>query len=80
MGETHSPLCNEIAREILLWCKERKLLITISHLPGHLNILADKASREFKDDIEWAIDNEVFNMLVQKWGMSQIDMFASTVD
>ena len=38
--------------------------MTISHLPHHLNVVADKASREFKDDVEWAIDHGVFGMLI----------------
>ncbi|XP_031559870.1 uncharacterized protein LOC116296056 [Actinia tenebrosa] len=80
MGGTHSPSCNLITREILLWCKQRKITITISHLPGHLNVQADKASREFKDDIEWSLDTGVFTMLSRKWGQPQIDMFASRLN
>ena len=47
MGGTPSPSCNQ-TRDILLWCKQRKLKVT-----HHLNVVADKASR----DVEWAIDH-----------------------
>lgn len=57
--------CNQ-TRDILLWCKQRKLKVTISHLPHHLNVVADKASRDFKDDVEWDINYGVFNMLIKK--------------
>ena len=80
MGGTHSPSCNQITRDILLWCKQRKLKVTISHLPGHRNVVADKASREFKDDVEWAIDHGVFDMLIKKWGRPQIDVSTSRLN
>ena len=80
MGGTHSTTCNQITRDILLWCKDRNIVLTIAHLPGHLNVLADKASREFKDNIEWGLDSGCYVMLTNKWGNSQIDMFASRLN
>ena len=65
MGGTHPPSCNQITRDVLIWCKQRNLKITIPHLPGCLNEVADKASREFKDDVEWVIDHGVFDMSIK---------------
>ncbi|XP_048584711.1 uncharacterized protein LOC116604102 [Nematostella vectensis] len=80
MGGTHSDLCNQMTREILLWCKQRNLWLTSSHLPGHLNVTADKASREFKDNTEWSLDISAFNMLVAQWGQPCVDIFSSRLN
>ena len=56
------------------------VIVTIFHLPGHLNVLADKASREFNDDVEWALDPKWYEMLTRKWGTPQADMFASRLN
>ena len=80
MGGTHSRPCNDITREILLWCKAKGLTLAIAHLPGKLNIEADKASRVFNDDTEWSLDVGEYNRLVTLWGRPSIDMFASRLN
>ena len=80
MGGTHSKICHDITRQIMLWCNSRNLLISIFHIPGKLNIEADKASREFKDDIEWSLDLTAFDTLTAKWGKPNIDLFASRLN
>ena len=77
MGGTHSVTCNQISREILLWCKQRQIWLTSSHLPGRLNVVADRASREFTDNTEWSSEASAFKKLVDKWGQPAVDMFAS---
>ena len=62
MGGTHSRECNQITRETILWCEDRDMSLTITHLPGKLNVEADKTSREFSDDTEWSLD--VHQMLI----------------
>ena len=37
-------------------CIERNLWISARNLPGTENIYADRASRNFDDDIEWTLD------------------------
>ena len=44
---TKSISCNDLTREIFMWCIDGKLMLSISHLLGKLNTEADKASREF---------------------------------
>ena len=80
MVGTHSVTCNQITREILLWCKQRQIWLTNSHLPGRLNVVADRASREFTDNTEWSLEASVFNKLVDKWGQPVVDMFASRLN
>ena len=80
MGGTHSITCNQITREIILWCKERQIWLTSSHLPGRLNVVADRASREFTDNTEWSLEATAVNKLVDKWGQPAVDMFASRLN
>ena len=53
MGGTHSKLCNKVARDIWLWCIERKIWITATHIPGIQNETADRLSCKFQDRTEW---------------------------
>lgn len=56
MGGTKSRLCNEMTREIIMWCMARHLTLSISHLPGKLNAEADRASRVFHNsNTEWSL-------------------------
>ena len=80
MGGTHSRDCNQITRETILWCKDRDISLTITHLPGKLNVEADKASREFHDDTEWSLDVQVYQTLVSRWGKPDVDLFASRLN
>ena len=67
MGGTHSWDCNGVARETLLWCKDRGISLTVTHLPGKQNVEADLASRQFHDDTEWSLDTHVYDSLITKW-------------
>ena len=81
MGGTHSRECNQITRELIMWCKERNLSLIISHIPGKLNVEADRASRQdFHDDIEWSLDKCIFDKLVGVWGKPDIDLFATRLN
>ena len=42
MGGTHSPSCNNIARETILWCKARNIWLSLSHIPGNLMLRLTK--------------------------------------
>lgn len=81
MGGTKSCSRNDITREIFMWCIDRELTLSISHLPGKLNTEADKASREFhSSNTEWSLDQTAFNELKSKLGEPDIDMFASRLN
>ena len=50
-------------------------------MPGVENIEADRASREFKDDVEWTLNQSVFDKLCQKFQiLPDIDLFASRLN
>lgn len=81
MGGTVSTVCNDLALEIWSWCFEHKLWLSITHIPGKSNVEADFGSRQLVNkDTEWALNEEVFEMLVQCWGRPELDLFASRLN
>ena len=79
-GSTRSKDCNTIAREIWLWASSRNIWVSTKHLPGVENTEADRASRQFKDDIEWSLADNLFNFLCKEWASPDIDLFASRLN
>lgn len=74
------PVLNELAKQIWHWCEDRNIWISAFHIPGRLNIRADKLSRMKKkcnDDMEWALAQSMYDKIVLKMGRSDIDLFAS---
>jgi hypothetical protein len=43
-GGTHSPTLCMHARQLLLWCQARDIVLKAIHIPGKTNILADELS------------------------------------
>ena len=80
MGGVKSEQCNEIAKEIWSWCKLHDVWITIAHIPGVLNTLADHKSRNFADNLEWELNPSLFDKACKVFGKPQVDLFASRVN
>ena len=59
---------------------DRDISLTITHLPGKVNVEADKASREFHDDTKWSLDVQVYQTLVSRWRTPDLDQFASQLN
>ena len=80
MGGMKSQICDKVTKSIWLWCIERGIWISACHIPGKLNIKADKASREFNDRTEWMLHREVFLAVTLKFGVPDLDLFASRLN
>lgn len=72
--------CNEITREIWLWCIEKDIKLVAVHLPGSDNIAADEESRDKGLETEWALEKSVFNRIDQLYGPFDVDLFASRIN
>ena len=42
MGSTYSKPFNKVAQDIWLWCIQRKIWLTATHIPGIQNEIADR--------------------------------------
>ena len=61
MGGSCSPDCNDITKQIWMWCKENAVWISVSHIPGIMNTEADVLSRQFNDHTEWKLSPDIFH-------------------
>ena len=76
-GMRSGPLCALLWR-ILTWCSQRQVTVQARHIPGRLNVIADKLSRLGQTiQTEWSLLPEVFQRLCSKWHRPQIDLFAT---
>ena len=76
-GMKSGSLCALLWR-ILSWCHLRKIVLRARHIPGHLNVIADKLSRHGQViQTEWSLSPRVFQLLCAKWGTPQMDLFAT---
>ena len=66
-GGTRSPQLVDLTLKLWEWCLQKSILITAPHLPGKLNNVADRESREFYDSSKWQIDlREIQPFLTKK--------------
>ncbi|MCG7878915.1 MAG: hypothetical protein N0C90_21665, partial [Candidatus Thiodiazotropha endolucinida] len=79
MGGNKSHDCNDLARQIWLWCIDRNFWISASFIPGSENP-ADHDSRHYNDNVEWKLDPYILGIIFSKWNTPDIDMFASRLN
>ncbi len=79
-GSVRSEQCNEVTRDIWNWAMERNNWITMAHVPGVLNVAADEESRQFHEDNEWKLKPRLFKDICNRFGMPDIDLFASRLN
>ena len=61
MGGTHSTACNKVARDIWLWCIEKKIWLRATRIPGIQTETADRLRRKFQNRTEWQLQPSVSN-------------------
>lgn len=71
---------NKLANELWIWCMERNIWVSASHIPGIENTLADHKSRVFCSNTEWALCDKDFALIVSNWDEPKIDLFASRLN
>ena len=63
---------------LLLWCNQREIVLRARHIPGHLNVIADKLSRHKQViQTEWSLLQEIFDLICRKWHTPAVDLFAT---
>ena len=79
-GGTRSPECNLVAKLIWSWAEQRTNWLSIAHIPGVENVVADHDSRNFADNLEWSLNQKLFDKLASRFGLPEIDLFASRLN
>ena len=63
---------------ILTWCTRNQVTLKARHIPGRLNVVADKLSRMGQTiQTEWSLLQEVFQAICRECHQPQIDLFAT---
>ena len=70
------PLC-ALLWKILTWCSRKQVTLKAQHIPGRLNIIADKLSRLGQTiQTEWSL-LLVFQLICSRCHQPQVDLFAT---
>ena len=77
MGGTKSHVLASPSRDLWQWCVQRQITVSATHIPGILNVNADREFRSHLDSSDWKLCPAVFQALQNKWGPVDIDLFAS---
>jgi hypothetical protein len=81
MGTSHSREINLLVTEIWDFCIKNNIWITVAHIPGKHNVIADFESRRGTNDTEWALDQTVYDQAIQLLDVTpSIDLFASRLN
>ena len=76
-GMKSGSLCALLWR-ILSWCTRQQVTLRARHIPGRLNVIADKLSRPGQTiQTEWSLHPEVFQAVCSRWHQPQVDLFAT---
>ena len=76
-GMKSGCLCGLLWR-ILTWCTRRQVTFKARHIPGRLNMIADKLSRLGQTTrTEWSLHPEVFQAMFSRWHQPQVDLFTT---
>ena len=76
-GMRSGSLCALLWR-LLCWCNLRQIVLKARHIPGRLNVIADKLSCQGQViQTEWSLHQEIFDILCRTWHYPQVDMFAT---
>ena len=76
-GGTHSMQLLALAKEIWDYLLSRQITITAEYIPSHLNVIADRESREIQDRSEWKLSPVIFQRVCRVLGTPDIDLFTS---
>ena len=75
---------NVSAIDIWNRCSSGNIHLNISYVAGFLTVEADELSRglnlNLNEDLEWALDIDIFQEIVCRFGKPEIDLFASRLN
>ena len=76
-GMKSGSLCALLWR-ILSCCTRQQVTLRACHIPGRLNVIADKLSRLGQTiQTEWSLHPAVFQAVCARWHQPQVDLFAT---
>ena len=81
MGSVRSIEMDKVSQLIWSWACGRNNWVTATHIPGVLNIEADRESRECAERTEWQLNPKCFDQIIKDFETTpKIDLFASRLN
>lgn len=80
MGGMKSPYLNSLTKSIWQWCIDRDIHISAQHIPGRTNVSADFLSRNTSGNLEWSLNDSVYQQLTRLFFIPEVDLFASRLN
>ena len=75
---THSHLLLWLVVDLFLWFQTQDITLRARHIPGCLNVIADRLSRPNQPIMtEWSLHPQVVNLIFRLWGTLVVDRFAT---
>jgi hypothetical protein len=70
-----------MAKQIWEWCIDKNIWLTVAHIPGKQNLVADYESRRHQRESEWMLNKALLSDTLVKLNFSpEIDLFATRVN
>ena len=81
MGSVRSIHMDDVIRAIWDWAIDKGIWLTATHIPGVLNVDADRESRQLAERTEWMLKKSEFDRLIHElqW-QPNIDLFATRIN
>ncbi|VDI56241.1 Hypothetical predicted protein [Mytilus galloprovincialis] len=80
-GGNHSFSLYHLSKEVLLLCHSLDIILSVRHVPGSQNLLADDLSRSrVPVNTEWEIHPSVFQEIILRWDRPHIDLLATSLN
>ena len=73
-GGIESKKCNDLAKQIWLWCFKNNSFTSAGHIPGKRNIEENEFSRKSNSNTEWQLNPDIFIEVTNKFGYPEISM------
>ncbi|KAJ8944860.1 hypothetical protein NQ317_008851 [Molorchus minor] len=77
MGGVRFKNLNAKARNIWKYCEQKRIRLYASYINSKENVQADLESRNSSIDTEYEISDYYFNIICEKFGLPEIDIFAT---
>ena len=75
-GETHSHTLLRLVVVLFLWLQTQDIAIQARHIPGCLNVIADRLTRP-KRPITGSLHPEIVTQIFWRWETPTVDMIAT---
>ena len=79
-GGTKSPNLMSVTKDLWAYCISKMIMITVEHVPGNLNQIADYQSRHSRDSSNWKLQTQIFKQIENCLGPVEIDLFAYRIN